>query len=77
MAEDDEYTPAQKQKIARHFMMVAPHGEVRDLAKGIYLFIKINFFLLQQKKNKNFRFEGDYAWLDFGRHLAANQHDRV
>ena len=31
---DDEYTPEQKQKIARHFVYVAPHGEVNDLVKG-------------------------------------------
>lgn len=30
-----EYTPAQKQKIARHFVLVAPHGEVKDLCKDL------------------------------------------
>jgi capping protein alpha len=35
MASEDEYTPAQKQKIARHFVLVAPHGEVHELTKDL------------------------------------------
>lgn len=31
MAEDDEYTPEQKKKISRHFVLVSPHGESLDL----------------------------------------------
>jgi len=32
---DDEYTPEQKARIARHFVTVAPHGEVQDLLKDL------------------------------------------
>eukprot|EP01084_Bolivina_argentea_P252566 423943_1 len=32
---DDEYTPEQKAKIARHFLYVTPHGEVNELIKDL------------------------------------------
>jgi capping protein alpha len=32
---DDEYTPEQKRKIARHFVLVSPHGEVADLINDL------------------------------------------
>jgi len=32
---DDEYTPDQKARIARHFVGVAPHGEVQDIIKDL------------------------------------------
>lgn len=31
----DEYSPEQKARIARHFVNVAPHGEVQDLIKDL------------------------------------------
>lgn len=35
MADDDDYTPDQKRKIAKHFVYVAPHGEENDLLKDL------------------------------------------
>jgi len=32
---DDEYTPDQKKKIGRHFVLVSPHGEVGDLINDL------------------------------------------
>jgi len=36
----DEYTPAQKAKIARHFLYVTPHGEVADIVKDLKKVVK-------------------------------------
>jgi len=38
----DEYTPEQQKKIAKHFVLVAPHGEVHDLAKDLRVVVKGN-----------------------------------
>jgi len=38
MAED--YTPDQQKKIAKHFVLVAPHGEVNDLTKDLRAVVK-------------------------------------
>jgi len=35
MAEDEEYSPQQLAKIARHFLYVTPHGEVHDVVKDL------------------------------------------
>eukprot|EP01083_Nonionella_stella_P036053 98387_1 len=37
---DDEYTPEQKAKIARHFLYVTPHGEVGDIIKDLKKIVK-------------------------------------
>ena len=36
----DEYTPEQKAKIARHFLFVTPHGEVKDIVKDLRKVVK-------------------------------------
>lgn len=40
MADDDEYSPEQKAKIARHFLYMAPHGEVTDIVKDLKKVVK-------------------------------------
>jgi len=42
MAQDD-YTPEQQKKIAKHFLLVAPHGEVKDLVKDLRGVMKESF----------------------------------
>ena len=37
---DDDYTPEQKSKIARHFLYMAPHGEVSDIVKDLKKVVK-------------------------------------
>eukprot|EP01083_Nonionella_stella_P036055 98389_1 len=37
---DDEYSPEQKAKIARHFLFVTPHGEVNDIVKDLRKVVK-------------------------------------
>ena len=48
---DDEYTPEQKAKIARHFLYVTPHGEVNDLVKDLKKVVPSNII------NDNWLFE--------------------
>ncbi|ETO11551.1 hypothetical protein RFI_25825 [Reticulomyxa filosa] len=36
----EEYTPDQQKKIAKHFVLVAPHGEVHDLTKELQTKLK-------------------------------------
>jgi len=35
MSDEQEYSPEQKSRIARHFVNTAPHGEVHDLIKDL------------------------------------------
>lgn len=37
---DDDYSPEQKAKIARHFLYVTPHGEVLDIVKDLKKVVK-------------------------------------
>ena len=37
---DDEYSPEQKAKIARHFVFATPHGEVSDIVKDLKKVVK-------------------------------------
>jgi len=38
----EEYSPDQQKKIAKHFVLVAPHGEVHDLTKDLRTIVKGN-----------------------------------
>lgn len=48
---DDEYTPEQKAKIARHFLYVTPHGEVNDIVKDLKKIVKPSSIISDQWLN--------------------------
>jgi len=50
---DDEYTPEQKAKIARHFLYVTPHGEVNDIIKDLKKVVKPESIISDQWLNES------------------------
>jgi len=50
---DDEYTPEQKAKIARHFLYVTPHGEVNDIIKDLKKVVKPQSIISDQWLNES------------------------
>jgi len=50
---DDEYTPEQKAKIARHFLYVTPHGEVNDVIRDLKKIVKPDSILSDNWLNES------------------------